>query len=293
MSARLVVASGPLRKSGFHLDASPLTIGRDPGNAIRLDDGYVAERHCSIQLSGDGRAILTDLASRSGTFVNGIPVTERELKPGDEIAVGETVFLFEHSQSGQRTQWPLDLSDQESLNVRALESESGELLALSPESLASLPRDARLDRNLRALSRLCRGLVCLSDEESPWQLLSITFDMIPATGGAILFLEAASSDVRSQVAWDRTSGPDQPVHVNRAIVQRVIAEGVSLMGDLMKGGTGAVTESRCSFLCAPLVFDEKRIGVIYLESARAETPLSEDDLHLLTDIAGLGCCGRG
>src|SRR5262249_15007218 len=42
-------------------------------------------------------------------------------------------------------------------------------------------------------------------------------------------------------------------------------------------------------LCAPLVFDEKPIGVIYLESAAgAETPLSEDDLHLLTAIAGLG-----
>jgi Nif-specific regulatory protein len=291
VSARLLIASGPLRKSGFHLDASPLTIGRDPGNAIRLDDGYVAERHCSIQLSGDGRAILTDLASRSGTFVNGIPVTERELKPGDEIAVGETVFLFEqqYSQSEQGTQRPLELSDQESLNVRALESDSGELLALSPESLASLPRDARLDRNLRALSRICRGLVCLSDEESlPWQLLSMTFDMIPATRGAILFLEEASSDVRSQVAWDRASGPDQPVHVNRAIVHRVIAECVSLMGDLMNGGTGAATKSRCSFLCAPLVFDEKPIGVIYLESAGAETPLSEDDLHLLTAIAGLG-----
>src|SRR5215475_13455761 len=239
VSAKLVVASGPLRKSGFHLDASPLTIGRAPGNAIRLDDGYVGERHCSIQLSGDGRTILTDLASRSGTFVNGIPVTERELKPGDEIAVGETVFLFEqqYSQSEQGTQRPLDLSDQESLNVRVLESDAGELLALSPESLASLPRDARLDRNLRALSRLCRGLVCLSDEESlPWQLLSMTFDMIPATRGAILLLEDASRDVRWQVAWGRGSGPDQPVRIHRSIVLRVIAEGVSLMGDLMNHG---------------------------------------------------------
>lgn len=290
MSAKLVVSSGPLRKSGFRLDASALTIGRGAGNTVRLDDAGVSERHCSVQLMVDDRAILTDLASRSGTFVNGIPVIERELKPGDEIAVGDTVFVFEREnpQSEREAHRPVDLSDQELLNVRAVASDSGELLAISPESLATLPRDDRLDRNLRALSRLCRGFSCLSDVESlPWQLLSMTFDMIPATRGAILLLEA-SGDVRSQVAWDRASGPDQPVHVSRAILARVIAEGVSLMGDVMNDAAGAAAESRRSFLCVPLASSEKPGGLIYLESTGVETELTEDDLRLLTAIAGLG-----
>ena len=287
MLAKLVGTSGPLRKSAFVLDASPLTIGRDAGNTVRFDDPAVSGHHCSIEFR-DGRGILTDLDSHSGTFVNGIPVNQRELKVGDEIAVGGSVFVFqlENSQSRPAAQRPLDLSDQDSSSIRALAQDSGELPALSPEALAALPHDERVERNLRALSGLCRGLGCLSDEQSlPWQLLSMTFDMIPADRGAILLLEEDSQEVRSQIAWDRTSGPDQPVHVSRGIARRVIAEGVALVGDLRDADAG---ELRPTFLCVPVLSNEKPNGLIYLESNGSGTALTEDDLSLLTAIAGLG-----
>lgn len=294
MSAKLVVSSGPLRRSVFRLEASPLTMGRDAGNAIRLDDPGVSERHCLVELR-DERAMLIDLDSRSGTFVNGIPVTERELKPGDEVSVGSSIFVFEleNSRSSAAEQRPLNVSDEGAFTVRSMPADSSELVALAPEALAALPRDARLERNLRALSRLCRGLGCLSDEASlPWQLLSMTFDMIPANRGAILLLEEESDDVRSQVAWDRASGPDQPVHVSREIIRRVFAEGISLIGNLtgnFAGRSASGTDTmRNTFLCVPLLSDAKAIGLIYLESAGADVQLAEDDLSLLTAIAGLG-----
>jgi transcriptional regulator with AAA-type ATPase domain len=37
---------------------------------------------------------LKDLESLNGTFVNGVPITERLLEHGDQLKIGESVFLF-------------------------------------------------------------------------------------------------------------------------------------------------------------------------------------------------------
>jgi len=37
---------------------------------------------------------LVDLNSRNGTFVNGIPVTTRQLEAGDRIQIGDSLLLF-------------------------------------------------------------------------------------------------------------------------------------------------------------------------------------------------------
>ncbi len=91
VATKLLAISGPLRKLEFPLGAE-VVIGRNAGNTIHLEDPTVSPNHCRISQM-DGRIILSDLDSHSGTFVNGIPVKQRELKSGDEVAVGNSVFL--------------------------------------------------------------------------------------------------------------------------------------------------------------------------------------------------------
>jgi Nif-specific regulatory protein len=281
-----------LRESEFLLD-SPATFGRDAGNSIRLDDLSVSARHCRIELLA-GRPILNDLDSHSGTFVNGLPVKQRELKPGDEIAIGNSLFLFEQEKRRDAAGGMLDICDQETPPLRALKLPSDELLAMEPGALAALSRSQRTERNLSALLQICRGIGFLRDEESlPWQLLGMTLDVIHAERGAILLLEEGSLEIRSQVAWDRISAPgQQPVHVSREIVRRVIEEGVALLdgGPLARLADAAEISQR-TLLCVPMMSEEKPIGLIYLESGSAATALTEDDFHLLTAIASLGAIG--
>src|ERR1700692_1974618 len=77
----------------FHDLPTPLTIGREEGNILRLNDERVSRFHAKIQLD-DSDYILTDLESTNGTRVNGAVVQIRRLRFGDRVGVGRSVLLF-------------------------------------------------------------------------------------------------------------------------------------------------------------------------------------------------------
>src|SRR3954462_3710476 len=71
----------------------PVTIGREEGNGLRLNDERVSRFHAKVQME-DGDIILTDLDSTNGTRVNGSAVQIRRLRPGDQVSIGRTMLLF-------------------------------------------------------------------------------------------------------------------------------------------------------------------------------------------------------
>src|SRR5215468_7314018 len=93
VNPRLSAISGPLRDSVFPLMGGALSIGRDPTNSLALEDALISPQHCVIAVE-DGQCAIRDLSTPTGTFVNGLPVLERVLAHGDQIAVGGSVFVF-------------------------------------------------------------------------------------------------------------------------------------------------------------------------------------------------------
>lgn len=73
--------------------APPLTIGREEGNDIQLNDERVSRCHLKIQRDND-RLVLTDLDSTNGTKVNGSECQLKILRHGDLIAVGRSLLLL-------------------------------------------------------------------------------------------------------------------------------------------------------------------------------------------------------
>jgi pSer/pThr/pTyr-binding forkhead associated (FHA) protein len=71
----------------------PVTIGREEGNLLRLNDERVSRFHAKIQVDSED-FILTDLESTNGTRVNGTVVQIRRLRYGDRVAVGRSLLLF-------------------------------------------------------------------------------------------------------------------------------------------------------------------------------------------------------
>jgi len=71
----------------------PVTIGREDGNVLRLNDERVSRFHAKVQ-TDKGDIILTDLESTNGTRVNGSAVQIRRLKAGDRVGIGRSILVF-------------------------------------------------------------------------------------------------------------------------------------------------------------------------------------------------------
>ncbi|OWK47414.1 FHA domain-containing protein [Fimbriiglobus ruber] len=71
----------------------PVTIGREEGNVLRLNDERISRYHAKVQSEEDD-IILTDLESTNGTRVNGATIQIRRLRPGDQVSIGRSMLLF-------------------------------------------------------------------------------------------------------------------------------------------------------------------------------------------------------
>lgn len=89
----LRVLDGADRGTVFDEIEPPVTIGREEGNSVQLNDERISRFHLKIQ-EDQGKLVLTDLESTNGTRVNGEDTQLRILRFGDVISVGRSVLLF-------------------------------------------------------------------------------------------------------------------------------------------------------------------------------------------------------
>jgi len=88
----LRVLDGADRGRVFERLPTPITIGREEGNAVQLNDERISRFHIKIQ-EDQGKLVLTDLESTNGTKVNGEDIQLRILRYGDIVSLGRSVLL--------------------------------------------------------------------------------------------------------------------------------------------------------------------------------------------------------
>src|SRR5678816_2895777 len=71
---RLVVEAGESSGASFVSNGDRVVIGTHDGADLKLSDRSVSRFHCELVLSAEA-VVLTDLRSRNGTSVDGVPVT--------------------------------------------------------------------------------------------------------------------------------------------------------------------------------------------------------------------------
>jgi len=92
-SITLRILDGANRGQVFGEIDVPITIGREEGNTIQLNDERVSRYHLKIQQDHED-LVLTDLQSTNGSRVNNEEVQLRILRKGDLISIGRSVLLF-------------------------------------------------------------------------------------------------------------------------------------------------------------------------------------------------------
>ncbi|GAA4881870.1 FHA domain-containing protein [Kitasatospora terrestris] len=76
------------------LPAKVVRIGRAPDNDLVVGDLSVSRHHAELRARADGRYEIADLESHNGTFVNGQPVLQALVGPGDLVGIGHSVFCL-------------------------------------------------------------------------------------------------------------------------------------------------------------------------------------------------------
>ena len=276
---RLIVTDA-LGKRAVNLDKPAMTLGRRTESDVRVNGADVSRLHAEIIQNGDS-ILIRDSGSKFGTFVNGERVTERELRHGDAIRLGQADDVQITYQVGD-------------------EHTSVERSAVSAAS------------ELRHMATLLEGLRALGSGRVLDEVLALVLDSaIDVSSAERGFIMLANSDRELEFKLARSRGkvtlPGRTFETSRKIPETVFTTGTqTIVEDLLDGNLkdmhmGTVALGIRHVLCTPLRLvryiereDERAadeiIGVLYLDSRERgalKSPAARAALETLSAEAAL------
>ncbi len=284
LNPRLVGISGPAEGGIFALADEETSIGRDRSNRLPIDDPSVSRRHCSILKLAAERFEIRDLGSRNGTAVNGLPITARVLADGDEIRLGDCHFLFlllESSESANPVPIRLDEAALDTQTLLSLRPE-GDRLKWEPW-VDEAAAHSGVSAGLAVLLKIGAGLqMARGTEEIARQLLERIFETIPAERGAVLLFDGAGDEPAFACSRDRDGRHHATVGVYGPIIAQTRREGIATVA------SNALPEGASRrMLAAPIMSQDKTLGVVYLEASDPRVAFDDQHLRLATAIGGI------
>ncbi|MDO7688645.1 MAG: ATP-binding protein [Pirellulales bacterium] len=277
---------------GSHFDLAQLIsssnghaigIGREKGNDIAVEDHEASRRHAEIRKHND-TFVLTDLDSSNGTFLNNGRISEAELKSGDRIQIGRTLFLYSQGENGHLP----------SANVEIVGTESGNdgsrIIAAVPDKLGPdlppLPQDdtqnhwlVQAQNNLDVMYRTALAASHTLDiDDLLDRILHLVFDWVEADRGCIMLREEETGQLITKARRDREAGTKSSMTISRTILDYVLErhEGVLTSNaqgdDRFRSGQSVLRTGVHEAICVPMQGRYGQIGVLYVDTL---TPLGE------------------
>jgi diguanylate cyclase (GGDEF)-like protein len=98
-----VISGGPVGMLYTLPIEAGMLIGRGRDADVRLTNRRASRRHAKIRINPEGGAVVEDLGSTNGTFLNGKPVRRYQLKDGDKLSLGpNAVVRFSYQDEVER-----------------------------------------------------------------------------------------------------------------------------------------------------------------------------------------------
>ncbi len=271
-------------------DGAPVTVGRIPQCDVHIDDQSVSRRHCTIEADGL-EAIVKDLGSANGTYVNDEPVTTARLRPGDRLRVGTTTLECRQAVAGPAGESVIiggDDSTVESVIRRRIDPAQFGWLSSAVPSGQQASMLQRAQRHLSTIHRVSELLAGARDEAQLGEpVLAAVADAIGADRAALLSRQAATIDVTAV-----HFGPGKPraFVVSRTIVHDVVERGVSTFAhdatadERFRDGESVIGQRIRSVMCVPLRTTDRILGALYVDSLSGPGRFCEADLELLAAV---------
>jgi signal transduction histidine kinase len=250
-----------------------MSIGREAGNFVQLEDNEVSRRHAEIRRVGEG-FVVGDLKSSNGTWLNNRKIERAELSSGDHIQVGRTILVYSRDKSEE----PVGMVD----IVPASNAADGSRIirtAQDADAGGPPPDDtqnrwlARARSNLQVMYRTALAVSHTLDiDELLGRILQLVFEWVEADRGCIMLLDPESKQLRTKARRDRRVGQTTSMAISRTILDYVLDRGEGVItsdaqdDDRFSGGNSVVRTGVREAICVPMQGRYGTVGVIYVDT---------------------------
>jgi len=299
----LFVIQGHNRGSRYELTNHEvaMSIGREAGNFVQLDDNEVSRRHAEIRRVGDS-FFVGDLKSSNGTWLNSRKIERAELSSGDQIQVGRTILVYARDNVDVPAAGLVDIvpgsngGDGSRIVRTAREADIGG---------GPLPGDtqnrwlARARSNLQVMYRTALAVSHTLDiDELLGRILQLVFEWVEADRGCIMLLDPESKQLRTKARRDRRVSEATSMAISRTILDYVLDRGEGVItsdaqdDDRFSGGNSVVRTGVREAICVPMQGRYGTVGVIYVDTTvplgdaieRGQRQFTDEHLKLLIAI---------
>ncbi|HAG81818.1 MAG TPA: adenylate cyclase [Cyanobacteria bacterium UBA12227] len=281
-------------------------IGRENDNSIVVIHGYLSRHHAEISINRQG-AILTDLDSLNGTFVNEFKINQCELKHGDLVRFGSVFFKFVEAipHQGQNT---LGDKQHQDTDISIVKQVAPEQTRVTIQDLLDHDKTDQADKSVlklrhkdshqRAVDKLQILLEVskqLSSPEDPDQLLQKILDLLleimQVDRAAILMVDETSGELEEKAVKSRLGIKAEDQFYSTKITNFVRQQGNAILTDdacldkLFEDSVSILKQGIHAAMCVPLKPREEVIGVLYVDNLSLTDVYSDEDLEFLTCLA--------
>jgi len=292
----------------FELAEAVLGVGRDSTNRIRLHDTEISRRHAEFRQAPEGYRLI-DIGSANGTFVNGQPIKDVLLRPGDQLQVGQSILVY--SAGRREAQGSSDLAERISMITRQdLELSSAIIKTIGETEgsrILARPEQAKgpwLKNALANLGIMYEAIQAVSHildlDQLLERIMDLIFQSIAADRGCVMLLGSADGQLEPKAIRCREGvDPEEKMTVSRTITDYVLREkqGVLLSDatrdERFNAGQSIVRFGIREVICVPMKGRHETLGVLYLDTRSTSrealehpvAPSKFDEDHLALAIA--------
>ncbi len=291
----LVTSQNGDKQSRVPVD-EPIILGRTKDCAVVVEDAAASRHHMEIIPRSDS-FYWRDLNSTNGVIVNDQSMTEGELRHGDRIRIGSTVFSFEVTDDVKELTPDPTIPDNEpdtTLFRETIMDADGRPVSIKDRS--------ELHEMLEGL-HLCMQEIATNYDPCGLvdKVLEATMKAVHGQRGAVFFARTGSSDLMPCLVCGNvhmikdgvvTHTQTSEIRVSQTVARRVLRHGESvLIQDTKLPGGGSSTESIISLqlrsiLCVPIRGKYGVFGILYIDTDRPEHQYNRNHMLLSTAVGG-------
>ncbi len=291
----LHIKNGPLKDVKIQIKKE-LTIGRNSDNDVVIKELSVSRYHAKI-ISKNKIAIIEDCNSTHGVFVNDKKFDKTPICHGDTIKIGgvSMIVMAVDFNPGMTPKRKPEISmknmDKNLNNTYAMTSDVYSTSLFSEIDTNSSKIDYLASH--KRLTTIYKANEIISKEHNLEKLFDKIINLIEEvlpTDSIVIFLKELDSMILTPKAF-KTKEKNKKFSVSSSIIEDSIEKKKAIISNSNNDENYSESQSIIFFritsaICAPLLYNDEVLGVIYLDTRTQTKMFTKKDLELLVALAG-------